>query len=52
MGKHRKKKDRFQQKQSLKVSLQVTDLPDGNCDDIIRKYKKSLERLFESSPRD
>ena len=49
---YRKKKDRFQQKQSLKVSLQVTDLPDGNCDDIIRKYKKSLERLFESSPRD
>ena len=44
-----KKKDRFPQKQSFKVSLQVDGLSDSNCDDVIRKYKKCLERLFETS---
>lgn len=52
MGKHKKKKDRFPQKQSFKVYLQVDGLSNSNCDDIIRKYKKCLERLFESGTCD
>ena len=33
----------------LNLSLQVDGLSDSNCDDVIRKYNKCIERLFETS---
>jgi len=47
--KQKKKKTALKKQRSFKGPLQMTGVTDGNCNDIIREYKKCIERIFDAT---